>query len=92
MRQTQHETNNSQNRKIEQLIERKKSGEDKKKSVENYLIFGILAFCLTLLVVVITSNGSDNSSAEKNGKGDTKHIETQTNSSKPARPKTVGVK
>jgi hypothetical protein len=64
MRQTQRETNNAQTRKIEQLIERKKSGEDKKKSVEHYLIFGIIAFCLTLLVVVVTSNDGG-SSADK---------------------------
>jgi hypothetical protein len=68
MRQTQRETNNAQTRKIEQLIERKKSGEDKTKSVEHYLIFGIIAFCLTLLVVVITSNDSGSSAAGKESK------------------------
>ncbi len=67
MRRTQNEPNNTQNRKIEQLIERKKSGEDKKKSVEHYLIFGIIAFCLTLLVVVVTGNSSE-SSVEKGHK------------------------
>jgi hypothetical protein len=80
MRQTQRETNNAQSRKIEQLIERKKSGEQSKQNVEKYLIFGILAFCLTLLVVVITgSNGDSNVTSDKaNKNGEPKNTEGKT--------------
>jgi maltodextrin utilization protein YvdJ len=61
MKRVQHTQNNSETKKLERLISDAKYKE-KSKKIEQFLILGIVMFCLSLLYFVVTTSNSSNGS------------------------------